>query len=146
MRSLVKPNVTCCMTAGSVKGTWRVKTFMLLLGDMCSMMLKPLALQSAMDKTSKGKVMLVSATSDANCPRISLNICSAGTVSVEGAEIVSVELQSKKTKKKPTHNSLSISWRGWGIKWVAMWKKTLYLVSSRVASSVQSSSSIGSIM
>lgn len=73
--------VTICNTTGSVKGTSSVKTLELPLGDMSSRTLMPLALQSATDKTSEGKVMFISATSEANGPSSTLNIRSPGTVS-----------------------------------------------------------------
>lgn len=136
---------TCCKTAGSAKGTWRVKTFKLVLGDMCSKMLKPRALQSGMDRTSAGKVMFIRATSAAKCPSVILNIFSPGTVSA-GRWMHETSLQTKWSKKYIASYSLSISSKGCGRKCVVIWKKTLYLVCSPVASSVQSSSSIGSII
>lgn len=72
---------TICNTTGSVKGTSSVKTFELPLGDMCSRTLKPLVLQSATDKTSEGKVMFISATSEPKGPSSTLNTGSPGTVS-----------------------------------------------------------------
>lgn len=65
-----------------MKGTSSVKTFKLLLGDTCSLMLKPLAWHCAIVKTSEGKVMFISTTSGAKCPSTSLNTCCFGTVSV----------------------------------------------------------------